>query len=49
MKIYKITYNEADTINIVAHLDAKDAREAVTIFTIENPNADVIKVEEVAE
>lgn len=44
---FKITYNKADTINKTAIVEADSGRNAVTVFQVENPNADVVKVEEV--
>ena len=43
---FKIIYNENDTINLSATVEAETAREAVTVFMIENPNADVVTVED---
>lgn len=45
MTKFKITYNEADTINKTAIVEADSGQEAATIFQIENPNAFIIGVE----
>lgn len=44
---FKITYNEADTINKTAIVEADSGREAVTVFQIENPDIDILSVEQV--
>ncbi len=44
---FKITYNEADTINKTAIVEADSGREAVTVFQIENPDIDIVSVEQV--
>lgn len=42
---FKITYNEADTINKTAIVEADSGQEASLIFTMENPNAFITNVE----
>lgn len=44
---FKITYNEADTINKTAIVEADSGREAVTVFQIKNPDIDIVSVEQV--
>lgn len=46
---FKITYNEPGVINLTSEIEAENGREAVTVFQIENPNADVVSVEEVSD
>ncbi len=45
---FRITYNEADTINKTAIVEADSGQEASLIFTLENPNAFLTNVEEVS-
>jgi hypothetical protein len=45
MTKFKITYNEADTINKTAIVEADSGQEASTIFYIENPNVIITSVE----
>ena len=47
--MFKITYTEGDTINKTCEIEAENGREAVTVFQIENPNAEVVSVEEVPD
>ena len=42
---FNITYNEADTINKTAIVEADSGQEAGLIFTMENPNAFITNVE----
>ena len=42
---FKITYNEADTINKTAIVEAESGQEACLIFTMEKPNAFLTKIE----
>lgn len=46
---FRITYNKPGTINCRYDVEASNAREAVTIFQIENPNLEVVKVEELPD
>lgn len=46
---FKITYNDPGVINCTAEIEAKNGREAVTVFLVENPDADVVSVEEVPD
>lgn len=46
---YKVTFNKPDTINCHYDVEAENGREAVTIFQIENPNAEVVSVEEIPD
>lgn len=42
---FKITYDEADTINKTAIVEADSGREAVIVFQIENPDTFITNVE----
>ena len=44
---YRITYNEANTINLTKCYEAEQAILALVAFTLDNPNAFVTKVEEI--
>lgn len=46
---FKVIYNEPGVINCTAEIEAENRREAVTVFQIENPNAEVVRVEEVPD
>lgn len=45
MRKFKITYNEADTINKTEIVEADSGQEASVIFILENPNAYIVKIE----
>jgi hypothetical protein len=44
---YRIIYNKPGTINCRYDVEAADAREAVTVFQIENPGLEIVSVEEI--
>lgn len=44
---FKIIYNENDTINKTAIVEADNGQEASTIFYIENPDVIITNVEQV--
>lgn len=46
---FKIIYNENDTINKTAIVEANNGQEASTIFYIENPNVIITSVEELTD